>query len=197
MTSGSNSARRHNFNLRDLEERAETEREKRKREKEVVVMVESASTRAFIRLSPNEEEADRVRRLRASAKQRVVQARQAANVRGRATSRAARARGQAEEGARNVLMLEESQSERKDALLKMQGALEALREEMGEAHARSSMQRALTARAREEDAIRATVRQSRAALRYKLAELTVRSIPFVYFVSRCSCDYVCGGERVA
>ena len=128
-------------------------------------MVESASTRAFIRLSPNEEEADRVRRLRASAKQRVVQARQAANVRGRATSRAARARGQAEEGARNVLMLEESQSERKDALLKMQGALEALREEMGEAHARSSMQRALTARAREEDAIRATVRQSRAALR--------------------------------
>ena len=67
-------------------------------------------------------------------------------------------------------MLEESQSERKAALVKMQGTLEALREEMGEAHARSSMQRALTARAHEEDAIRATVRESRASLRYNTGQ---------------------------
>ena len=71
-------------------------------------------------------------------------------------------------------MLEESQEAKKVALLDMQRALETLREEMGEAQASGSIQRVLTERVREEDAIRATVRTSRAALRYKLAELTVR-----------------------
>lgn len=125
-------------------------------------------------MSPNEEEACRVQRLRASATQRVVQAREAAKLRGRAQSRAARAKGRAEEGARDVWMLEEGQNARRAALEEVQAALEKLREDMGEAQTCGAVQRVVTARSREEDAIRASVRESRAALRFKLAELTVR-----------------------